>query len=141
VTRGIDIVDEIQGGDHDVRIAFHMGPAVHAELRDCSAVLSWPAPTVPPVPSSPPAAAWLELPPGLQWSLHRGETDPILGWYSRGLGRRVPAFTLVGRGVAGLGKPLVTRLVFLELGQLAQSSHSTASRIVSATDGERAPER
>jgi Heparinase II/III-like protein/Heparinase II/III N-terminus len=140
VSRGIDIVDEIQGGDHDVRLAFHMGPAVHAELRDCSAVLSWPAPAVPPVPSSPPAAAWLELPPGLQWSLHRGETDPILGWYSHGLGRRVPAFTLVGRGVAVLGKPLVTRLVFLELGQFAQSSHSTASRIVSATDGERAQE-
>ena len=43
-------------------------------------------------------AARLELPAELRWSLHRGETDPILGWYSGGLGQRVPAFTLLGCG-------------------------------------------
>jgi len=132
VSRAIDIIDEIQGGDHQVSIAFHMGPAVHAELRDCSAVLSWPAPAAPCIPSSPPAAAWLELPPGLQWTLHRGETDPILGWYSQGLGQRVPAFTLLGRGLAPQGKPLATRLVFLELGQFAQRGYPAAA----AADGE-----
>lgn len=141
VSRAIDIIDEIQGGDHDVRIAFHMGPGVHAELRDRSAVLSWSAPATPPVPSAPPAAAWLELPPALQWSLHKGETDPILGWYSHGLGQRVPTFTLLGRGLAEQGKPLVTRLVFLELSQFIQESHSTANRVMSAIDGERAQER
>ncbi|MGE5286769.1 MAG: alginate lyase family protein [Micromonosporaceae bacterium] len=130
VSRAIDIIDEIEGGNHHVRIAFHFGPAVHAELRDSSAVLSWPAPATPSAQSFRPGAAWLELPPELQWSLHRGETDPILGWYSHGLGRRVPAFTVLGRGLAAPGRPLATRLVFLELGQFAQDSHSPASRIM-----------
>jgi hypothetical protein len=130
VSRAIDIIDEIQGGEHDVRIAFHFGPAVHAELRDSSAVLSWPTPASPSMPSSRPGAAWLELPPDLQWSLYRGETDPILGWYSCGLGQRVPAFTLLGNGHVTPGKPLTTRLVFLELGQLAQDGYSPASRIM-----------
>ena len=130
ISRAIDIIDEIDGGDHEVRIAFNMGPDVHAELRDCSAVLSWPASgasSIPSSPSSPPAAAWLELPPALRWSLHQGETDPILGWYSHGLGRRIPAYTLIGRGLAAQGKPLATRLVFLELSQLAQGRISTGS--------------
>jgi hypothetical protein len=139
VTRAIDIIDEILGGDHDVRIAFHMGPGVHVELRDCSAVLSWPTPATPAIPSSPPAAAWLELPPTLQWSLHKGETDPILGWYSHGLGQRVPTFALLGRGLAEQGKPLATRLVFLELGQFVQGGYSATNRVMSATDGQLAP--
>ena len=130
VSRAMDIIDEIQGGDHEVRLAFHFGPAVHAELRDSSVVLSWPAPAAPAGPSSRPGAAWLELPPELQWSLHRGETDPILGWYSHGLGRRVPAFTVLGRGLAASARPLATRLVFLELGQFPQSSYSPASHIM-----------
>jgi Heparinase II/III-like protein/Heparinase II/III N-terminus len=112
-SRAIDIVDEIQGGEPDVRLAFHFGPAVHAELRNSNAVLSWPKPSAVSA-SSVPGAARLELPPQLQWSLHRGETDPILGWYSHGLGQRVPACTLLGRGHAVPGNPLVTRLVFLE---------------------------
>jgi len=120
VSRAIDIIDEIEGGGHDIRVAFHFGPDVHAELRDSSVVLSWPTPSAPYVPAAPPAppapgAAWLELPAELRWSLHRGETDPILGWYSHGLGRRVPAYTLLGRGHAVPGRPLATRLVFLEL--------------------------
>jgi len=132
VSRAIDIIDEIQGGEHDVRLAFHFGPAVHAELRDSSAVLSWPAPSAPFTPSTPsvPGAAWLELSPELQWSLHRGETDPILGWYSRGLGQRVPACTLLGRGHVVPGKPLATRLVFLELAQFAAGLNSSVSRIM-----------
>jgi hypothetical protein len=92
-------------------------------------VLSWPAPFAPSVPSVP-GAAWLELSPELQWSLHRGETDPILGWYSRGLGQRVPACTLLGRGYVVPGKPLATRLVFLELGQFAAGRNSSVSRIM-----------
>ena len=74
-------------------------------------MLSWP--TLSAVPASSAAgAARLELPPGLQWSLHRGETDPILGWYSPGLGRRVPAYTLLGRGTSASGVALTTRLLF-----------------------------
>jgi len=117
-SRIIDIVDEIDGGSHDLRLAFHFGPDVQVELNAPGAVLSWPE-------ASTPGEARLELPIGLRWSLHRGETEPILGWYSPGLGRRVPAFSLVGRGRCGDGAPLVTRLEFVELGD---SSKSIVSR-------------
>jgi hypothetical protein len=106
-SRSVDIIDEIEGGSHDVRLAFHLGPDVQCELDESSATLSWPA-----APAA--GAARLELPPGLRWSLHRGETDPILGWYSPGFGRRVPAFTLLGCGRCVPGTPLATRLEFVE---------------------------
>ena len=109
-SRSLDIIDQIEGGSHDVRLAFHLGPDVQVELDESRATLSWPA-------ASGPAAARLELPPGLNWSLHRGETDPILGWYSPGFGRRVPAFTLLGCGRSVPGAPLPTRLEFLEGGK------------------------
>jgi hypothetical protein len=101
VERCIEIEDEISGGRHDLRLAFHCGPEVEAELDEALAVLRWPA-----------GFGRLELPPQLGWSLHRGESDPILGWYCPGLGRRVPAFTLVGRGHSSPGELLVTRLTF-----------------------------
>ena len=66
----------------------------------------------------------MELPLGLRWSLHRGETDPILGWYSPGLGRRVPAFSLLGRGRCAAGAPLATRLEFVEAGNSPQPGPS-----------------
>ncbi len=93
--RTLEIVDEIEGGGHDIRLAFHLGPEVEAELvsdgsGSAAAILRWPGAT--------PGAAWLELPASLRWSLHRGETDPILGWYAEGLGRRSPSYTLLGYG-------------------------------------------
>jgi hypothetical protein len=114
-SRIIDIVDVIYGGGgHDIRLAFHLGPDVHAELEESCAALNWPT-----APAR--GAARLELPPGLRWSLHRGETDPILGWYAPGLGRRVPPFTLLGRGRCLPGIPLITRLEFLETDKPATS--------------------
>ena len=44
------------------------------------------------------AIALLHLPAELEWTWHRGEEDPPLGWWSEGLGRRRPSTTLVGRG-------------------------------------------
>jgi hypothetical protein len=102
VKRCIEIEDEISGDGHDVRLAFHCGPEVEAELDEALAVLRWPTAGL----------GRLELPPQLRWSLHRGETDPILGWYAPGLGQRVPAFTLVGCGHSGAGELLRTRLTF-----------------------------
>jgi hypothetical protein len=110
-SRSIGIIDEIEGSLHDVRVAFHFGPEVEVELDGSCAALSWPR-------SATPGAARLELPELVQWSLHRGETDPILGWYSPGLGRRIPAFTLLGSGRCAPGIPLATRLEFLEIGAL-----------------------
>ncbi|MGO8894222.1 MAG: alginate lyase family protein [Streptosporangiaceae bacterium] len=102
-SRRVDIVDEIDGGLHDLRLAFHLGPDVQAELTGSAAFLSWPG-------ASAPGTARLELPRQLRWSLHRGETDPILGWYSRGLGRLTPAFTLIGRGRSAPHAALATRI-------------------------------
>ncbi len=87
--RTLEITDEIEGGSHDVRLAFHLGPEVRAELvpdgSGCTvAILQWPGRTAK-------GAALLALPDGLRWSLHRGGTDPILGWYAEGFGRRSPA--------------------------------------------------
>jgi len=106
-SRSIDIIDEMEGGSHDVRMAFHLGPEVQVELDGSCASLNWPA-------AAAPGTARLELPPGLRWSLHRGGNDPVLGWYSPGLGRRIPTFSLVGSGRWVPGAPLATRLEFLE---------------------------
>jgi hypothetical protein len=134
-SRSIDIIDVIYGGGHDIRLTFHLGPDVHAELKESCAVLHWPT-------APAPGTARLELPPGLRWSLHRGETDPILGWYAPGLGRRVPAFTLLGSGRCLPGMPLITRLEFLDSGQSAKSavSRQVISWIESAALADKAPE-
>ena len=105
-SRSIDIADEISGGSHCVRMAYHLGPDVTAELDGTQASLRW-------VRDQACGAARLELPNSLRWSLHRGETDPILGWYSEGLGHRTPAFTLLGHGRTEPSEPLSTRLEFL----------------------------
>ena len=104
-TRVLEITDEVDGGSFAIRLAFHLGPAVHAELDGTVAKLSWPEAVMP-------GAARLVLPGALQWDMHRGETDPILGWYSHGLGHRVPADTLVGTGISAPGVKLITRLEF-----------------------------
>jgi hypothetical protein len=106
-SRSLVVVDQIAGGSHDLRLAFHLGPDVRAELDGTCAVLSWSGAVTP-------GEARLALPDGLAWSLHRGETDPILGWYSGGFGCRVPATTLVGCGRVGPGEPLSTRLEFID---------------------------
>ena len=121
-SRIIDIVDEIGIGGHDIRLAFHLGPDVEAELCDSRALLSWPtaavspemSPQIQPEVSPQIQRARLELPPVLRWTLHRGETDPILGWYSPAFGQRVPAWTLLGRGRSVPGVPLTTRLEFTD---------------------------
>src|SRR5262249_22217292 len=73
-----------------------------------------------------PGEAWLALPGGLAWSLHRGETDPTLGWYSGSFGRRVLATTLLGRGRSVSGEPLCTRLDFIDGGTTANRSFTSS---------------
>jgi len=115
----IDVV--IGGGCHDIRLAFHLGPDVHAELEDGCALLSWPSPGTR-------GAARIELPHGLRWSSHRGETAPILGWYSPSLGRRIPSITLVGEGRCAPGALFITRLDFTESGNRELDRRSRSSR-------------
>jgi hypothetical protein len=125
-SRRIDIVDEI-GGCHDVRLALHLGPDVRADLDGASAILRWPC-------AATPGAARLELPRGLRWSLHRGETEPILGWYSSGLGRRIPAVTLLGCGRSVPGEPLSTWLEFADSGTSTESAYATSAVSLSVSD-------
>jgi hypothetical protein len=103
--RTIQLVDAIAGGHHDIRLAYHLGPDVAAVLDGAVASLTWSDDDLP-------QSAVLELPDELNWSLHRGETSPILGWYSAGLGHRVPAFTLLGEGRYATDIRLMTMLRF-----------------------------
>ena len=79
-----------------VQVTWQLGPDVQVELDGALALLSWPG-----------GAGRLRLPEALTWTAHRGETDPIRGWYSPGFGERVPATVLTGRsgpsGLSGLG--------------------------------------
>jgi hypothetical protein len=103
--RTIEITDVIDGGGHDVRMAFHLGAGVTAELAATAAALSWEG-------AIGLGTARLELPSQFNWRSHKGESHPILGWYSAGLGERVPTVTLLGQGRCLPGIPLVTKLSF-----------------------------
>ena len=120
--RSIEIIDEIKGGSHGVRLAFHLGPDVHAELEGSDSILSW-------TPKSARGTARMSLPGELRWSLHRGETSPILGWYSAALGTRVPAYTLLGTGHITDSVQLVTRLLFVANDE--PSGHTRSSEATS----------
>ena len=126
-SRSIDIADEISGSTYPVRMAYHLGPEVAAELEDTRAILRWTS-------GQASGAAWLELPRSLTWSLHRGQTDPILGWYSNGLGHRVPAFMLLGCGRSVPGEPLSTRLEFLDISSGTDHSFAHAALSWSTPD-------
>jgi hypothetical protein len=105
--RAVDITDVIDGGRHEVRMAYHLGPLVEVSLDGTSAELSW--------PSAPaPGAAKIALPAGLEWRAYRGSVDPVLGWYSAGLGRKEPAVTLVGTGRCQRDTPIITRIEFYD---------------------------
>ena len=89
----ITVTDTLTGSrGHQLRMSWHLGPEVTAELVGAVADLRWAG------RDGQPRQAHLALPVALQWSAHRGETQPPLGWYSPRLGARVPATTLVGVG-------------------------------------------
>ncbi|MET9696775.1 alginate lyase family protein [Streptomyces sp. NPDC006529] len=89
--RELRVIDEVRGARGAVRLAFHLGPAVTAELRGNRAELTW-------TRDGEDRSAVLDLPGALEWRAHRGESDPPLGWYSAGFGRKEPSTTLVGTG-------------------------------------------
>ncbi|MFF7559305.1 alginate lyase family protein [Streptomyces pseudovenezuelae] len=85
------LVDEVSGPRRTVRLAFHLGPAITADLAGHRARLTW-------TRDGEDRSAVLDLPEGLSWQAHRGESEPPLGWYSSGFGRKEPATTLIGTG-------------------------------------------
>lgn len=96
VDRHLNIEDVVKSeGRHNLRLLLHLGPDVTVALPtdpgSSIARLSWPG-------QRGDVTADLHLPGGLAWTAHRGETDPVLGWYSPRFGERVPTTTLVGAG-------------------------------------------
>ncbi|MFD8870528.1 alginate lyase family protein [Streptomyces sp. NPDC059590] len=87
------VVDEVRGPRRAVHLAFHLGPAIAADLVGNRASLTW-------TRDGEDRSAVLDLPGQLRWRAHRGESDPPLGWYSAGFGRKEPTTTLVGTGFA-----------------------------------------
>ncbi|MFI1104442.1 alginate lyase family protein [Streptomyces melanogenes] len=99
------VVDEVRGDRRAVRLAFHLGPAITADLVENRAVLTW-------TRDGEDRSAELDLPGQLTWRAHRGETNPPLGWYSVGFGRKEPTTTLVGTGFADGAQGFTTVLRF-----------------------------
>jgi heparinase II/III-like protein len=91
--RRIEIIDRVDStGPHPFQLAFHLGPEVEVRLDDGVAALSWPD------ASASTATAVMSLTTAADWSVVRGSTDPILGWYSGAFGEKRPTSTLIGRG-------------------------------------------
>ena len=92
---GLELLDELEtAGEHPLRLAFHFGPAVEAELDGHKLRLRWEGP-------AGPQAATLVLPKMLEWRLVKGEARPPLGWYSPTFGLKQPAWAAVGESLAG----------------------------------------
>ncbi|MEG3627900.1 alginate lyase family protein [Streptomyces sp. C6-003] len=106
--RELRVVDEVRGRHRPpraVRLAFHLGPAIAADLVGNRASLTW-------TRDGEDRSATLDLPGQLTWRAHRGESDPPLGWYSAGFGRKEPSTTLVGTGLADGVEEFTTVLGF-----------------------------
>ena len=105
--RLIEITDEIDSVGHpSVRLAFHLGPTVEANLDGCTLALRWRD------RGGGEATATMTLPSSLDWSLIRGASDPVLGWYSPAFGQKIPATDVIGVVSATTGSPLRTSLAF-----------------------------
>ncbi|MFI0542757.1 alginate lyase family protein [Streptomyces sp. WSLK1-3] len=99
------LVDEVSGPRRTVQLAFHLGPAITADLAGNRAQLTW-------TRDGEDRSAVLDLPEGLSWQAHRGESEPPLGWYSSGFGRKEPATTLIGTGSTDGAEGFTTVLRF-----------------------------
>ncbi|WAU82981.1 alginate lyase family protein [Streptomyces sp. Qhu-G9] len=104
-TRELKVIDEVRGPRRNSRLAFHLGPAITADLAGNRARLTW-------TRDGEDRSAVLDLPEQLSWRAHRGETDPPLGWYSAGFGRKEPSTTLVGTGFSDGAEGFTTVLRF-----------------------------
>jgi hypothetical protein len=91
----LEIVDRLETtGRHTFRVAFHLGPEVEARMTEHAVELAWAS-------GASTRTATLFLSDSLSWSLSRGASDPVLGWYSRRFGRKQPTWTVIGEGACG----------------------------------------
>jgi len=106
----VDVLTVHDRRSHRIRMTYHLGPTVTATLEGASAQLTWPS------RDGRTCQATLHLPGALTWSSHRGESEPVLGWYSPRFGERVPTTTLLGEGVVGeTSHELLTALTFHDI--------------------------
>jgi len=102
--RRLTVVDTFDTADVvPMRLSWHLGPDIRVVLDGARATLSWRA-------GSDRRQATMRLPDELTWSTHRASPAPIEGWYAPRFGVRVPATSLVGRGMAASWTRLVTEL-------------------------------
>ena len=101
--RQLVVEDRLDGGAHDCRLAFHLGPDVACTPEGSRAVRRW-------RDGHSRRGATLTLPDELAWRCLEGQTDPPAGWYSPAFGARVPTVTLLGSGWIGHGRALTTVL-------------------------------
>jgi hypothetical protein len=89
----LDVADVSSREDGvDLRLSYHLGPAVEVVLDGRAAHLSW-------MTEAGERTATLMLPQQLLWSAVQGSHQPVLGWYSPSFGERIPSTTLVGLGI------------------------------------------
>ena len=130
----LEVRDQLTGsGSHALRLAWHLGPGVEVHLDGAVANLSWssdrtaaPGPAQQPGHVAPVRTATMRLPTDLGWTVHRGECDPPLGWYSPRFGVRVPSTTLVGAG-SWSGQVSLTTTLTVSPDQLV--AHSRQERL------------
>jgi hypothetical protein len=104
--RELRIADTVEtDGTHPVRVAFQLGPDIEATLDGLVARLQWLT------RKGDRTTAELGLCEGVTWNCVRGLTQPVMGWYSPGFGRKQPAWSIVGETVCRGDLELVTSLI------------------------------
>ena len=102
----VEVVDTVSGRPGaPLRMAFHLGPQVRARLDGDQAHLSWETP-------AGLQHAELALAARLEWRAHRGEEEPVLGWYSPSFGVKLPTTVLIGTGTARDSQEMTTTIRF-----------------------------
>ncbi len=85
----LDICDGLKGsGEHGLGLHFHFAPDVSLQRQGEHHWLA--------SKESSPWQLHLRVDNALQWHLAKGETEPILGWFSATLGHKESVYTLAG---------------------------------------------
>jgi hypothetical protein len=99
------IVDTVEtDGSYPVRLAFHLGPDIEATLDGAVVRMGWSG------CDGRRGTAELRLCGEIAWTCVRGATQPVMGWYSSGFGRKQPASSIVGQTTCHGGLELETSL-------------------------------
>jgi uncharacterized heparinase superfamily protein len=101
--RQLVVEDRLEGGAHECRLAFHLGPDIACTLERDRAILRW-------RDAHGERRATVALPDELTWERLEGQIDPPAGWYSPAFGARMPTVMLLGIGSVGTGRVLTTIL-------------------------------